>query len=162
MKQSLISLLIFCFVYVSASGQIKYSTKEFRIVEATVQSWSPGTVQSNAKQTGGSIYQIKITISKNSPLRFDSLYIDENLFPVEVVKGAERNYMGIFTKGDIVLILARQDNGEVSRKASSKLTAAISKSKKTGKGFISYWINNKRYITPITEFKVSATQQRNQ
>ena len=162
MRQPLISLLFCSFVYISAGAQIKYSVKEFRIAEATVQGWSPGAVQPNSKQGGGSIYQIKLTISKNNPLRFDSLYIDGNLFPVEVVKGAERNYTGVFTKGDIVLILARQDNGEVPVKASAKLTAGISKSKKTGKGFISYWINMKRYITPITEFKVNATQQRNQ
>ncbi len=158
----LFSFLLSCSILVSLNGQIKCSTKDFRITEATVQSWSPGAMQPNSKKSGGLIYQIKINILKTKQLRFDSLYLDGNLLAVEVVKGADRNYAGTLTKGDVVLILARKDNGQAPRKASAKLAAGISKSKKTGDGFISYWIKNKQYVSSVTEFKMTSSQTRNQ
>ncbi len=160
MSKLLFLFLIGSLNFISATAQIKFSTKFFKVTEATVQSWSAGANRQSDKNQSGFIYQIKVTVTKANQSKFDSLIVDGNLLSVEIVKGSERNYTGSFSKGDQVIVLARTENSTPNKKASAKLSAAIAKKKE--QGFLSYRIKGKPCLFPISKFTEASDQMKNQ
>jgi hypothetical protein len=155
------SFLLFCILtFFTANGQAKFSKKCLTISESTVQSWSPGNIQVDGKAVGGVIYQIKAVLKKSGQLKFDSLFVDGKNFPLEVVKGTDRGYTGVLKKGDSITLQARQDKGVTYQKNSAGISRLIS-SQKDAVAFISIWVNGKRYLHPVSEFKKTSTKDVN-
>ncbi|MBK5280096.1 MAG: hypothetical protein JJE09_14655 [Bacteroidia bacterium] len=149
------------FFIFQANGQAKITANCLKITESTVQVWSPGMAQAGEKKAGGKIYQIVGMLKKSGDLTFDSLFIDGRSIGVEVIKGNDRAYKGTFKKGDTITILARQDKGNRYFKSSDDVSALISSEANTS-AFISIWLNGKRYLHPIAEFKDKAGHTLNQ
>ena len=160
MTKTLFSILFSCIFFVPSSGQVKLTSKFFKVTDATVQTWSAGASQPNGKGQSGNIYQVKLTVTKANQARFDSLVVDGNVWPTETVKGSARNYSGTLAKGDQIIVLARTENGQLIKKPSPKITNAIATNK--AKAFLCYSIKGKQCLFPITSFKEVSDQMKNQ
>jgi len=159
--KGLVSLTLVVSLFFQANGQAKFSTKCLAISTSTVQSWSPGNVQTGGKAGGGLVYQIDAVLKKAGTFKFDSLVIEGICLPIEVMKGTERGFVGSFKKGDSVTLLARQNKGETNRKSSPGISQLIS-SRKDVVAYISIWISGKRYLHPVSAFTRTSPHDVNQ
>ena len=144
----------------SAAAQVKFSTKYFKVTEATVQSWSPGASRNTDKREGGFIYQVKATVTKANQLKFDSLIVNGSMLAIEVVNGTQRNFKGPFLKGDQITILARSEHSEPIKKAPGKLWVAIEG--RNGSGCVSGHLKGKPYLFFISKFTEASGTTKNQ
>jgi hypothetical protein len=155
-------LLAFCLCYpITAYGQFKISTKDFRVVSATKEAWVPGTIADNTPSGGGSMYQLTIEFKKNGHFLFDSLVTEAGSLPLEAVKNNSRNYKGPLKKGERLLLLAYKENQNSFTPNSGAIQGLIS-NKKNQPALISYHEGLRKCVTRIGGFEQKNSIQQNQ
>lgn len=156
-----LSLALLPFLPVLLFGQVKTSAKDIKIISATKENWSPGTVQNNSQPGGGMIYQVIAEIKKSGEFNFDSLVTAEGSLLVEVTKNNSRNYKGPFKKGDRLVLIAYQKKQKEFQKNSPAIQAIVSKNKNEF-FYVSYRIRGRRCLARGSEFQKKNPGQLNQ
>jgi len=131
-------------------GQIKLACKDFTLLEANYENWSPGITQPNQPRQGGIIYRIKIVSKTKSITNIDSLIIGKNRYTIEILKGASRNYTSRISKGDTLAILCRRDINEQEKNTSKQIQKLIQK--KGVEGFLYYKKSKQIRLLEIPSF----------
>jgi hypothetical protein len=72
----------------------------FQVLESTSQQWHAGIPSGGS----GTEYAFRMVISGNEPVRFDSVWLSEKAFRVQVVKGNMVPYGSTFKRGDTLLL----------------------------------------------------------
>jgi hypothetical protein len=144
-------------------SQAKLSSKNFKVLSATKESWNPGTVTDNSKPGGGALYQVRLMVKKNGTLRLDSLVMAEGSLPVEVTKNTVRNYKGPLKKGDEIVLVAYQNFQEPLAKNPADVQSLMARIKKSKAScFVSYREKGNKCLVLIGEFQKKTSNQSNQ
>jgi hypothetical protein len=155
-------LLAFWLCYpIIVSGQPKISTKDFKVVSATKESWVPGTIADGSKANDGWMYQVTIELKKNGHFLFDSLITEAGSLPVEAVKNNIRNYKGLLKKGERIVLIAYKENQSSFTPNSNAIRGLIS-NKKNQPALISYHEGIRKCVTHIGGFEQKNSIQQNQ
>ena len=124
--------------------------KSFEVIDASYYNWSPGI---NSGERGIN-YSILLKIEKNK-LSFDSVWINESAFPIELEKGKGRNDIKSIVKQDTITLAFTEIFAEKISESSNAMN------KKTiappmaydGKALIRYYVGNKKKYFTIKEFR---------
>lgn len=137
-------------------GQVKISSKHFKVIDASQHKWSPGVVQKNSEPAGGVIYEIKIKMKKNG-VKVDQFITENKSLKIEINKGAERHAGGPFRKGDQLTIVARSES---SSPVGENWAAAIATKNKTG--WLGYSFDGKNYLAGVSQINQKSAAQMSQ
>jgi hypothetical protein len=154
----LIAPLLLLLVSPCLFGQVKISSKHFKIIEASQHKWTPGVAQENAKQVGGLIYEIKLRVKKKGSLQFDQFISEGKALGIEVTRDSERNAKGPFNKGDVLTLIARTDVSQAATVPDQVLEEYISKAKQKP-GWIVYSFKEKKYMAGISVIEEKVPNQ---
>lgn len=164
MKNYLISALLWLFFVPSTNGQsYSIATKHFRLVDAWMQKWSPGTVEKTASSGGGKILFIKLFVAarKSDQIDIVQILVDGKLTPVELVVGGDRNFKGRLKRGEEVLAIARVQNDDPRQSLDPALERIIANKKSTA-GWLCYEMRGKKYLLTIPAFEEREAASQNQ
>jgi len=157
-------LSLFFVTPVVAFPQTKVTTKDFRILSATVANWSSGTARENTDGARGVQYEIVAVVKSNKGIMIDSLITEKGSIAVEVIAGFRRSLgRAEVKKSDTVQIVARLVQGKSLPTLSKETRTAISKLKKPQQvSFLLYRNNGKRWLAPLGEFTKKSVSEPNQ
>jgi hypothetical protein len=156
----IICIIIFCFLLCSNSqAQVKLTNRAVKVLESTFQSWSPGAMPQGQSKGGGIIYTIKLVVLSKSSLIADSLIIDNARYPVEVIKGTDRNYKSAFAYKDTLVLIGRKDYSAQLNRVSSRLMKVIAKNKYAG--YLLFRNSTKPCLVGISSFTEQKQRVRN-
>jgi hypothetical protein len=147
-----------------AFAQTRISSKDFKIISATVTDWSSGTARENSDGTRGVQYEIKAIVKSKTGVVIDSLITENGSMEVEVIVGLRRNLgKAEIRKSDTVQIITRLQQGQSQRALSNETRKVISKSAKAKQfSFLLYRNKEKRCLMPVGEFSKKSARQPNQ
>ena len=131
-------------------GQIKLTGRDFTLLEATQENWSPGFSQPNQPRQGGVIYRIKVVSRVKTIASVDSMVIANNRYSVEIIKGVVRSYSGPILKGDTLDIICRREYSEQDKLASRGIRKLATKY--NHQGYVYYRKGKRKQLFPIPTF----------
>ena len=132
MMSKIFLTIAMCILGYPVRAQVKLSNREIKVLESTSQKWSPGAMPQGQSNGGGIIYTLKVVVLSKSPVTGDSMIIDNVRYPIEVIKGSERDYKGAYAYKDTLIIIGRKDYSAKPQKISSEIIKVITKNKYAG------------------------------
>ena len=88
------------------------SNTHLKILKVEYTDWNVAAAPQDGKAGGGRIYEIEIEIKRGgTAIKIDSVIVASEMFPAELVVEGQRNYNGMFHRGDTVKVIARKDKG---------------------------------------------------
>ncbi len=138
MKIFLFTLCLICFL-----GK----DKDFKIIEATVQSWS-GRVAGNE----GTVYDILIKCNTTEKINIDQVWINDKFYYPDIYIKTNGHYKNdsCFNINDTVLIKAIDSRWQSYRNKTDTISPPF---KYEGAGLIGYIVDNTRKYKTIKELK---------
>lgn len=122
-------------------------------MEASSSEWATGM-----KGGGRGVhYQLKLKINKNN-ISFDSVWINQSGYVVEMVKGKERNYQQPLLKNDTVIIrFTELLPGKDQKESSESKKIVASPRKYHGKALFRYYSGKKKKYYVVKKFEKEAS-----
>lgn len=158
MSKLLLTSFILC---ATLSCSQKMTSSHFTIQKSTQEKWSPGMVQ-NKSAKGGSIYQVELKVkTSNTSLQFKKMIVGEQVMDIELMKGIARAVSGPFTKGDVLVVLARSESVNSFLALSESIQQKL-KSNPSASGWLLYTLNGDEYVVPIKAFSPKKSESLNQ
>jgi hypothetical protein len=147
--------LSIAFVYYSFS--FDKEKKYFEVLDTTYRTWATGA-NSGGK---GISYQLELRINSDKKITFDSAWVNQYRYLVEVTKGKQRNYKQPLSKNDTAIVQViefipenvpvKAEDGSLKKKEERKpIVAPITYD---GKVLFRYYVNGQKKYYTVKEFK---------